>query len=144
MVAVDANVLLYAINRDDPHHTAARQWLEARLAGTEPVGFAWVVLLAFLRIATNPHVFATPLSTRYAVALVEEWLAQPPAVVLAPTTRHLAILAGLLGESGTAANLVSDAHLAALALEHGAGIASFDRDFLRFPGIDLTVPASAQ
>jgi toxin-antitoxin system PIN domain toxin len=141
MVAVDANVLLYAVNRDDPNHPAARRWLERRLTGNDPVGFAWVVLLAFVRIATHPRVFPVPLTATEAIAVVEEWLSQPSAVVLTPTPRHLGILSGLLAPSGTGGNLVTDAHLAALALEHGAGIASFDRDFLRFPGVELIVPS---
>ena len=141
MIAVDANVLLYAVNRDDPNHRPARRWLEHRLAGSQPVGFAWVVLLAFVRIATHPQVFPAPLSAGAATGVVEGWLSQPSAVVLTPTARHLGILSGLLAQSGSGGNLVSDAHLAALALEHGAGIASFDRDFLRFPGIELTVPS---
>ena len=141
MIAVDANVLLYAVNRDDSNHQPARRWLESRLAGSEPVGFAWVVLLAFIRIATHPQVFPAPLSAGEATRMVEEWLSQPSAVVLTPTGRHLGILSGLLAQAGSGGNLVSDAHLATLALEHGAGIASFDRDFLRFPGIELTVPS---
>ena len=139
---IDANILLYAVNRDDPNHPSARRWLERRLNGSEPVAFAWVVLLAFLRIATHPQVFPAPLSAAQATRVVEEWLSQPAAVVLAPTARHLGLLSGLLAESGTGGNLVTDAHLAALALEHGAGIASFDRDFLRFAGIELTVPTA--
>jgi len=139
---VDANVLLYAINEDAPHHRAARIWLDTALTGTEATGFAWVVLLAFLRLSTRPGLFPHPLTAAEAVRVVELWLSSPAAVVLNPSDRHLALLTGLLTESGTAANLVNDAHLATLALEHGAEVVSFDRDFARFAGIRWSVPGS--
>jgi len=137
---VDANVLLYAVNEDAPPHSAARDWLDGALGGAETVGFAWIVLLAFLRLATHAAVFPHPLTVEAAVEAVDGWLAQPAAVVVQPTPRHLAVLRGLLAETGPAANLVNDAHLAALALEHGAGIVSFDRDFGRFAGIRWSPP----
>lgn len=140
MTIVDANVLVYAINADDPTHPAARRWLERALNGTETLGFAWLALLAFLRIATSPRALPAPMTIEEATGALEEWLARPPSVVVSPTPRHLAILRGLLGPAGTAGNLVADAHLAALAVEHGAAVASFDRDFLRFPGVRLAVP----
>lgn len=142
MTVVDANVLLYAVNADDPTHVPARRWLESALGSTESVAFSWVVILAFLRIATSSRVFNTPLTAPEATAYVEDWLRQPAAVVISPTSRHLAILGGLLAQTGGAGNLITDAHLAALAVEHGARIASFDRDFLRFPGIRLTIPTA--
>ena len=124
MRIVDANVLLYAVNETSPHHARARSWLDGALAGREPVGFAWTVLLAFLRLATHPAVFPRPLTVNEATEVVRAWLAQPPAVVVEPTPRHADLLAGLLAEAGTAANLVGDAHLAALALEHDAVLIS--------------------
>ena len=141
MQVVDANVLLYAINRDAPHHRVARSWLDSALRGSEAIGFAWVVLLAFLRLSTRPGLFPRPLTLDEAAGAVELWLAQPAAVTLAPTDRHLQLLRGLLAGSGTAANLVNDAHLAALALEHGAALVSFDRDFARFEGLRWRSPA---
>lgn len=141
MVIVDANVLLYAVNESMPRHRPAKQWLEEALSGEEPVGFAWVVLLAFLRIATLPALSPDPLTVEDACALVDDWLGTDPATVAAPTTRHLAILRGLLAESGTAGNLTTDAHLAALAVEHGARICSFDRDFARFRGVRSFAPS---
>lgn len=140
MQLVDANVLLYAVNADVPQHEPARGWLDGALGGAEPVGFAWVVLLAFLRLATHSGVFPRPLTLEDAADVVELWLEQPAAVAVHPTARHLGLLRGLLAESGAAANLVNDAHLAALALEHGAEIVSFDRDFGRFAGVRLRVP----
>jgi len=141
LVIVDANVLVYAVNESMPQHSRARGWLEEALSGHESVGFAWVVLLAFMRIATLPALFPQPLSTSDALGLVDDWLDAGPAVVVHPTVRHAAVLRSLLLEAGTAGNLVSDAHLAALALEHGTRICSFDRDFNRFPGVRVLTPA---
>jgi hypothetical protein len=132
---VDANVLIYAVNEDAPHHDRARAWLDEALAGSEAVGFSWTVLLAFLRLTTRAGLFVRPLTVPEATGVIEAWLEQPMAVVVEPTARHLSILAGLLAESGTAANLVGDAHLAALAIENGAEICSFDADFGRFHGV---------
>lgn len=142
MRIVDANVLLYAINTAAPHHDRARAWLDGALAGRERVGFAWTVLLAFVRVSTHPAVFTRPLSAAQATDAVRGWLAQPAAVVVEPTPRHADLLAGLLAEAGTAANLVGDAHLAALALEHDAVLVSFDNDFARFVGLRREVPGA--
>jgi toxin-antitoxin system PIN domain toxin len=132
---VDANVLVYAVNADAAEHGTARAWLEERLSGVEAVGLAWSVLLAFIRVVTRAGVLSMPLPPAKAFEYVEEWLAQPTAAVLHPTARHLAVLRGLLEPLGTAGNLTTDAHLAALAVEHGAVLVSFDRDFGRFPGV---------
>ncbi|MGH2971482.1 MAG: type II toxin-antitoxin system VapC family toxin [Gaiellaceae bacterium] len=140
MQLVDANVLLYATDSGARHHAASRSWLENALGGTEAVGFAWTVVLAFLRIGTSRAAFANPLTLEDAADQVEDWLAQAPALVVEPTSRHLGLVRGLLAETGTAANLVNDAHLAALAVEHGAEVVSFDRDFQRFAGVRLFVP----
>ncbi len=140
MQVVDANVLLYAVNEDSPLHERARTWLDAALAGSETVGFAWIVLLAFLRLSTRSDLFAQPLTAEEATGVVEMWLSAPTAVVVHPTARHLPVLSGLLGPLGTAANLVNDAHLAALAVEHGGGVTSFDRDFGRFQGVRWQEP----
>jgi toxin-antitoxin system PIN domain toxin len=142
MFIVDANVLLYAINETSPQHKRARAWLDDALSGREPVGFAWIVLLAFLRLATHAAVFPRPLTPEQALAAARDWLAQPSATLVEPSNRHLDILAGLLIETGTAANLVGDAHLAALAVERDASVVSFDTDFGRFAGVRLLVPPS--
>jgi uncharacterized protein len=133
----DANVLLYASDTSSRHHQAARRWLESALSGTEAVGFAAVVLLAFVRIATNPRVMTRPLSPVEAFATIEEWLGQAPTTMIHPGRRHLAIWRELVEVTGTAGNLTTDAHLAALAVEHGATLASFDGDFHRFVRLDL-------
>ena len=142
MRIIDANVLLYAVNTAAPRHAQARSWLDGALTGREPVGFAWTVLLAFLRLTTHPAVFPRPLAVGEATEVVRAWLAQPAAIVVDPTPRHADLLAGLLAEAGTAANLVGDAHLAALALEHGAVLVSFDADFGRFAGLRRETPGA--
>ncbi len=140
MQIVDVNVLLYAVNEDAPNHAAARVWLDGALSNGEPVGFTWQVMLAFLRLTTKTGLFPSPLTIDEATDVVQDWLGRPLAVVVEPTARHLPLLLGLLSESGTGGNLVSDAHLAALALEHGAGLVSFDADFGRFAGVRWTRP----
>ncbi len=97
-------------------------------------------MLAFLRLATHRAVFPRPLSTEDAIATVRSWLAQPSVTVVEPTARHLDVLGGLLAETGTAGNLVSDAHLAALAVEHNAALVSFDADFGRYRGVRWEQP----
>lgn len=141
MRLVDANVLIYAVNESSVHHEASRAWLDEAVGGREPIGFAWTVLLAFLRLATHPSVFARPLTPGEATDVVRAWLAQPAAVIVEPTQRHADVLAGLLVEAGTAGNLVNDAHLAAFAIEHAATITTFDADFGRFPGVRWARPA---
>lgn len=140
MNLVDANVLIYAVNLDAPHHDKARAWLDGQLSGDGPVAFAWVALLAFLRLATKEGLFPRPLDPAAALDRIDAWLAAPPAVVLHPTPEHPRVVRRLLVETGGGAELVNDAHLAALAIEHRCGIASFDRDFGRFPGVDWIAP----
>jgi toxin-antitoxin system PIN domain toxin len=139
---LDANVLLHAVNESSRHHEPARRWLDDALDGQESVAFTWIVVLAFLRLATHPSIFAAPLTPETALDTVRAWLGQPPSILVDPTDRHLELLAGLLSEAGTAANLVSDAHLAAIAVEHGATLVSFDADFARFRGLRRLVPGA--
>jgi uncharacterized protein len=136
----DVNLLLYAVNETSPHHQRARPWLDDLLSGIEPVGFAWSVLLGFIRLSTRAQVSANPVPVNWAFDVVEGWLAQPCALVLHPTERHLAVLRGLVEPLGTAGNITTDAHLAALAIEHGAEVCSADIDFGRFPGLRWTNP----
>ena len=136
----DANVLLYALDDTSARHAGAKAWLDETLSGSEEVGFAWVVLLAVLRLTTKPSVFARPLRTAEAFDIIDDWLAQPCALVLNPTVRHAALMRGFLTAAGTAGNLTTDAHLAALSVEYGAEICSYDADFSRFPGVQLTSP----
>ncbi len=140
MIFVDANLLIYAVDSDSPHHPEARRWLEHLLSSEEPVRFPWVALLAFLRITTRDGILARPLNPSEALEYVDSWLDQPYASAVGPGTNHWAVLRNLLRAVGTAANLTSDAHVAALALEHGATLHSTDNDFRRFPGIDYVNP----
>ena len=142
MILVDANLLIYAIDKDSPHHPRARPWLEEQLSGTTVVGLAWVVILAFIRITTRPGILGKPLPPERALAYVHEWLDQPYVTAIGPGENHWAILRNLLRTTGTAGNLVSDAHLAAMAIEQGASIYSTDHDFKRFPGVDHLDPLS--
>lgn len=142
MQVVDANVLLYAVNKQSANHGPARAWLDDALGRRQTVGFAWIVLLAFLRLSTQRGVFPSPLSPEAASKVIEEWLAQPSAVIVQPGERHRTLLTGLLQGVGTAGNLVNDAHLAAVALEHGAEVISFDGDFARFPGVRWRTPTA--
>ena len=140
MILTDANLLLYAYNVDAAEHDTSRQWLETQLSGSNLFCFAWQTITAFLRISTNQRAFAKPLSTKEATSIVTEWLERPQSVLLTPGEEHWSIFQKLL-ESGQATGpLVMDAHLAALALEHGAALASSDRDFSRFPGLKLINP----
>ncbi len=135
MILVDADLLIYAVNLDLPQHKAARAWLEKTLSGTEPVGLPWLVVLAFLRLCTNPRVFAAPMTLERALAYIDEWLALAVVSLVEPGVRHWTILRALLAQTGTAGNLTTDAHIAALALEGGHTICSADHDFRRFPGL---------
>lgn len=141
MVIVDANVLLYAVDSTSSHHLESLNWLDAALGEGEVVGLAWSVLLAFIRLSTNRSIFPNPLSAERAVDQVESWVSAPASVIAEPSGRHLGLLRGLLSDAGTAGNLTTDAHLAALALEHGAVIVSYDRDFGRFAGVRHRLPA---
>lgn len=135
MILVDANILLYAEDRRSARHVTAREWWDAQLSGTSPVCLCWTVLGAFIRIGTNPRVFEHPLSLDQALSRIQSWLDQPCARLVQPTDRHWTVFQKLLREGQAVANLVTDAHLAALAVEHGCELISTDSDFSRFPGV---------
>lgn len=135
MKVVDANVLVYAVNADAEHHQACRTWLDNALSGGDTVGFTWLALTAFLRLSTKIGLFAAPLSTGEAMDQVRQWLGAPGARLLDPTRAHLDVLGRLLDQAGSGGNLVNDAHLAAIAIEHRADVVSFDSDFARFSGV---------
>jgi toxin-antitoxin system PIN domain toxin len=139
----DVNLFVYAYDATSPRYEPARRWLEDALSGSETVGLPWAVLLSFIRLSTRPAAMKEPLEVGMAVDLVEEWLAQPCATIVAPTSRHPAILRDLLAPLGTGGNLTSDAHLAALAIEHGATLCSSDNDFSRFAGLRWVDPLAA-
>ena len=135
MILLDANLLVYAHVRSTAQHARAREWLDAQLNGPAQVGFPWVSLLAFLRLVTNPRVFARPEPMGDAWSQAQAWLACNVAWIPQPSERHSAILGRLLDAPGIHANLVPDAQLAALAMEHGLVLCSADADFARFPGL---------
>lgn len=135
MILVDANLLVYAHVADFDQHETARDWLDERLAGTAKVGLPWDSLVAYVRLVTNPRVFPHPLPTVEAAAQVQEWLERPAAWTPGPTEHHAELLTGLLAVDGVRADLVPDAHLAAIAIGHGLTLMSNDTDFARFPGL---------
>lgn len=143
MILVDANLLVYARVDALPQHDAARAWLDERLNGSAPVGLPWPSLLAFVRLVANPRIFERPESVARAWRQVEEWLGCPPAWIPHPTERHREIIGPLLTKHAERANLVPDAHLAALAIEHGLTLCSTDGDFARFPGLRWENPLSS-
>jgi toxin-antitoxin system PIN domain toxin len=136
----DVNLLLYAVDSSSPRHAVARPWLEAQLSGVETFALPVSVLLALVRLSTQARIFERPLGPDEAFGLVERWLAQPCATLIAPGDRHLVLVRELLQPLGAAGNLVSDAHLAALAIEHGAELCSADTDFARFPRLRWSNP----
>ena len=140
MKLIDANLLIYAANARAPKHDATRDWLNRTLSASETVALPWAVLLAFVRITTNAKIMVPPLATSEALGYVEDWLALECVIVPTPTKRHVALLRELLAATGVGGNLVSDAHLAALAIEHGATLCSCDSDFARFPGLEWIDP----
>jgi uncharacterized protein len=139
----DVNLFLYAYDSGSPRHAPARDWLEETLSSSETVALSWTVLLAFIRLSTRSIVVEQPLDADAAIELVESWLAQPCVTVINPTDRHAVVLRELLLPLGTAGNLTTDAHLAALAIEHGALLCSCDADFSRFEGLRWVDPLQA-
>lgn len=140
MILVDANLLLYAYHPRAEQHEKSRDWLEAVLSGTDLVRFAWLTLRAFLRISTNPRIFERPLSSGEATDAISSWLAQPIAGILEPGERHWEILQELVREGQASGPLISDAALAAIAVEHGAVLYTTDRDFARFSQLKWANP----
>lgn len=135
MKIVDLNILLYVVNKDAPHHARLRKWWEAAVNGDESIGIPWVVVLGFLRISTNPRVLPRPMEPASAIAKVDRWLSLPTVTLVGEKHAHWETLRTMLAETGTAGNLTTDAHLAALAIGHGAVLASCDNDFTRFRGL---------
>ena len=143
MILIDVNILIYATNAESDHHSAARGWLDAQLGSASRVGLPWASALGFLRLATNHRVFRRPLTISAAWRQISEWLDAEPVWIPQPTERHLEVLGELLAEPGVHGNLVPDAHLAALAIEHGLTLCSTDGDFARFPRLRWMNPLAA-
>ena len=140
MILVDANVLLYAEDSLSPYHDTAREWWDAQLSGTSPVCLCWTVLTAFIRIATNRLVFERPLSLKDAIQRVQGWIDQPCTRLIHPTEQHWQVFQELLEQGQAVGNLTTDAHLAALAIEHGCQLYSTDSDFGRVPKLKWKNP----
>jgi len=140
LILVDANILLYAEDSLQSRHQQALAWWDAQLSGTGVVCLCWTVLSAFIRIGTNPRVFEHPLSLEQALTRVQSWLDQPCTRIVRPTERHWTVFKQVLTDGQAVANLVTDAHLAALAIEHGCQLASTDSDFARFPKLKWKNP----
>ena len=143
MILVDANLLLYAANRDAPEHEPARLWLDERLNGTARVGLPWPSTLAFVRIASNPTIVRRHVTPAEAWRQVREWLACEAAWIPLPGARHADVLGQLLERPFVTSRLVPDAHLAALAIEHGLTLCSTDGDFAKFAGLKWENPLAA-
>ena len=142
MTILDANVLLYAYNADAPQHPAAARWLAKLLESGEVIALPWITIWAFIRIATNSRIWPNPLPAKQVFAIVEKWISQPGVIVLEPGPRHTEILKGLIIDQSVTGAMVTDAVLAALALENGAFLASADQDFRRFPTLQWRNPFS--
>ncbi|MYB50633.1 MAG: type II toxin-antitoxin system VapC family toxin [Acidobacteriia bacterium] len=135
MIVPDINLLVYAFNQGAPHHDAAKRWWEGLVNGVERVGVPWVVATGFLRLMTHPRVLMRPISSADAIAHLGEWFQHPHVTPINPGADHLARLRKILDSAGVGASLVTDAHIAALAIEHQAEVHSNDSDFSRFPGL---------
>jgi toxin-antitoxin system PIN domain toxin len=140
---IDLNLLLYAVNTGAEVHRPAKKWLEEVLSGEEAVAIPWIVILGFLRVATNRRVWSKPLTADQAMRVVDGWVGLDQVVLLHPGKDHWPIVKRLLQRSGTAANLTTDAHLAALAIEHDCELCSTDRDFAEFTGLRWINPLAS-
>jgi toxin-antitoxin system PIN domain toxin len=135
VIVPDLNLLVYAHNEAASQHLPAKAWWEACLSGTESVGLSWLTVIGFVRLAGSRQVLVQPLPPATSLRLVRSWFDHPPVALLNPGARHLDVLEGLLGASGMTGSAATDAHLAALAIEHQAELHSNDVDFSRFPGL---------
>jgi uncharacterized protein len=140
VILLDANLLLYAHNTSSKEHRATVSWIEEISGGQVPIGLSWDTILAFLRVSTTPRIFGEPLDVDAAAAIVSDWLRRPNVSIVSPTQRHWEIFSQLLPRLRVRGSLIMDAHLAALAIEHGATLCTNDRDFARFPGLRVEYP----
>ncbi len=143
MKLLDANVLLYAYDASSAHHVVCRNWLEAALNGAEPVGLPWQTVLAFVRIATNFRAVRTPLKAPQACAIVATWFERPQVIVVEAGERFWEIFREQTTLAQVSGPLVTDAALAALALEQGATLCTTDMDFRRFEGLKRLDPTQS-
>lgn len=135
MILADLSLIIAAVNSRAPKHRAARAWWEETLNGTDTIGLSWLVILGFIRLSTHPKIFPNPMLLADAIALVDGWIARPNVQIVAVTPQHWNILQNMLHAVGHGSALTMDAHLACLAIEHDAEIATADEDFSHFPGL---------
>ena len=140
MILPDINLLVYAYDPRSRHHAPARHWWEDQLNGSRMIGLAWVGVLGFIRILTNRRMYENPYTPSEILDIVRSWLEQPHVEIIHPSGRHFTLLANLIEQIGTAGNLTTDAHLAALAIERGLILQTTDADFARFPGLKWNNP----
>lgn len=140
MIILDVNVLIFAYNEDAPQHQRAREWVERALSGAETIGLPWAVVHGFLRVTTNTPAIQPPLAMSEAVAIVEEWFTSAAVTLIEPGPRYWTIFRQLLVDAGVEGALVSDAHIAALAIENNASVCTTDRDFRGFPRLHVINP----
>jgi len=140
MILIDTNILLYTYDAGALQHQTCRRWFETALVEKTAIGWSWQTILSFLRLATDSRIFRVPRSWDDAEAIVSDWLEQPACYLLQPGDEHWSILSKLIRDGQARGPLIMDAHLAALAIEHGAVLCTNDRDFARFPGLRLFNP----
>jgi len=141
VILVDANVLLHAYHPQSEHHEPCRLWIEENFSAPSPIGLPWITLWAFLRISTNPRAFEKPLTMKEAATIASSWFDVPAVRAVVPGERYWEIFGKLLLEAQVSGPLVTDAALAALAIEHGASVCTTDRDFARFPEVQIVDPS---
>ena len=142
MILPDVNLLVYAIDESSPFHGQANTWWNESLSSSAPVGLCYPSILGFVRLVTSRRIFTSPLPLSRATALLDEWIEQPNTTFVLPTARHWPILNSLLSRAGATGNLATDAHIAALAIEHGYTVYSNDADFSRFENLNWINPLS--
>lgn len=140
MILPDVNILIHAINSDSPRHQRMVSWWDTKLSGSSPVYLAWVTVIGFVRFTTSSRLLTRPMTTDESTSYVRSWLEQPCARTIAPLPGHWDLVESLLIKAGTAGNLTTDAHLAALAIQHGCTLYSTDNDFARFEGLRWEIP----
>ena len=140
MILIDVNLLLYAYDSASAEHDRAAAWLVRGFSSSAIVGFSWHTILSFLRISTSPKMIVRPLEPEEATSIVSDWLSRPNVSIVNPTERHWQVFNNLLPRSRARGSLIMDAHLATLAIEHGAILCTSDRDFARFPGLKVEYP----
>jgi len=140
VIVIDVNLLLYAYDLASLEHDHAAAWLDQWLVSSATIGLSWHTILSFLRISTSVKMIVRPLELDEAVSIVSDWLSRPNVTIIGPTERHWEIFSKLLPRARARGSLIMDAHLAALAIEHGATLCTNDRDFARFPGLRVEYP----